>query len=87
MKALRALVKPALVVVAWQVAEWASVASSAHEGLLASFGPVRLAPLGVGVIAVGLRVVATFVVAPWAGYRLTAWRRVAPASGRARAGR
>jgi hypothetical protein len=87
MNALRLLVKPALVVLAWQLAEWAYVVSSAHEGLLASFGPVRLAPLGLGVLAVGLRVVSTFVVAPWAAYRLTGWRGAGPTSGRARAGR
>ncbi len=61
----------ALLVLLWQCTEWAYVVASAHEGLLVPFGTVRLGPLVLGLIALGLRLAVTFALAPWAAYRLT----------------
>ncbi len=62
---------PAFIVSAWLCSEWAYVTLSAHEGLLTPFGPVRYGPMLLGVAALGLRLVVTFALAPWAAFRLT----------------
>ncbi|MDP1825438.1 MAG: hypothetical protein Q8L48_19425 [Archangium sp.] len=42
-----------------------------HEGLLAPFGPVRLAPALLGLVVITLRLAVTFLVLPWAAWRVT----------------
>ena len=42
-----------------------------HQGLLAPFGPVHVAPAVLGLVVIGLRVVVTFLVVPWAAWPIS----------------
>lgn len=68
MKALRA---PLGFVVAWAVIDVGFTVLAGHEGLLAPFGPVRVETLLGGALALGVRLVGTFVALPWLTWRLT----------------
>lgn len=68
---IRALRAPILLVVIWLVLDQLFTVVAGHEGLLAPFGPVRVAPMLLGFLVIVLRVGVTFLVLPWTVWRLT----------------
>ena len=63
---------PIAVVVSWLVLDPLFTVVAGHQGLLAPFGPVEVAPALLGLVVLGLRLVVTFLVLPWAAWRLSA---------------
>ena len=62
---------PAVLVVVFLLLDQLFTVLAGHEGLLAPFGPVRLAPALLGLFVITLRLAVTFLVLPWAAWRLT----------------
>ena len=71
---------PIAVVVSWLVLDRLFTVMAGHDGLLAPFGPVQVAPAVLGLVVIGLRLVVTFLVLPWAAWRFSA-RTTPPPSG------
>jgi hypothetical protein len=71
----RKLRAPLAVVLCFFVLDQLFTIVAGHQGLLAPFGPVQLAPAILGLVVIGLRVVVTFLVLPWAAWRVGASRR------------
>jgi hypothetical protein len=61
---------PLIVVGAWFVLDQLFTVVAGHEGLLAPFGPVHLSTAVLGLVVIGLRLVVTFLVLPWAAWRV-----------------
>ena len=68
----RKLGLPIAVVVCWLMLDQLFTIVAGHQGLLAPFGPVQVGPAVLGLVVIGLRVVVTFLVLPWAAWRVTA---------------
>jgi hypothetical protein len=66
---MRRLRAPALVVVGWLLVDRLFTVVAGHQGLLAPFGPVHLAAASLGLAAISLRLVVTFLLLPWAAWR------------------
>lgn len=66
----RSLTAPLVVVVSWFVLDQLFTVVAGHEGLLAPFGPVHLSTALLGLVVIGLRLVVTFLVLPWAAWRV-----------------
>lgn len=65
----RKLRLPIALVACWFVLDPLFTVVAGHQGLLAPFGPVQVAPAVLGLVVIGLRVVVTFLVLPWAAWR------------------
>lgn len=63
---------PIVLVVSWLVLDPLFTVLADHQGLLAPFGPVHLAPALLGLVVIALRLVVTFLLMPWAAWRLGA---------------
>ena len=63
---------PIALVVSWLVLDQLFTVMAGHDGLLAPFGPVHVAPAILGLVVIGLRLAVTFLVLPWAAWRLSA---------------
>lgn len=68
---MRALRAPIGVVVSWLLLDQLFTGVVGHQGLLAPFAPVQLAPALLGLVVLALRVGLTFLLLPWAVWRLT----------------
>lgn len=69
---MKRLVAPIACVVSWLVLDQLFTLAADHQGLLSPFGPVHLAPALLGLVVIGLRLVVSFLVLPWAAWRLSA---------------
>ena len=76
----RALRAPIALVVTWLVLDQLFTVVAGHEGLLAPFGPVHIAPVLLGLVVLALRVGVTFLVLPWTAWRVAS-RLLVPANG------
>lgn len=62
---------PLGVVLIWFGLDQLFTVMAGHDGLLAPFGPVHLAPAVLGLVVIALRLAVTFLVLPWAAWRIT----------------
>jgi len=72
---------PIVLVVSWLVLDQLFTVLADHQGLLAPFGPVHVAPAILGLVVIALRLAVTFLVLPWAAWRVSA--RTTPSPSRA----
>lgn len=63
---------PIALVVSWLVLDQLFTVIADHQGLLAPFGPVHVAPAILGLVVIVLRLAVTFLLLPWAAWRLSA---------------
>lgn len=62
---------PIVVVVSFLLLDRLFTVMAGHDGLLAPFGPVHVAPAVLGLVVIALRLAVTFLVLPWAAWRIT----------------